>query len=110
MIHTSHVGTLPRPEQLDALCTRYELPRDDAAFASIVPGLIADVVRAQASLGLTIVNDGEFGKRGGFSYYAQTRLSGVESRPSAATPAARDITARDAREFPGTTAAGNLAH
>jgi 5-methyltetrahydropteroyltriglutamate--homocysteine methyltransferase len=101
VIRTSHVGTLPRPEQLDALCTRYELPRDDAAFASILPGLIADVVRAQAALGLTIVNDGEFGKRGGFSYYAQTRLSGVESRPSEATPAARDITARDARDFPG---------
>jgi 5-methyltetrahydropteroyltriglutamate--homocysteine methyltransferase len=101
VIRTSHVGTLPRPEELDALCTRYELPRDDAAFTAIVPGIIADVVRMQAALGLTIVNDGEFGKRGGFSYYAQTRLAGVESRPSEQTPAARDITARDAIDFPG---------
>ncbi|HEU4690095.1 MAG TPA: cobalamin-independent methionine synthase II family protein [Vicinamibacterales bacterium] len=101
MIPTSHVGTLPRPEELDALCTRYELPRDDGRFTSIVPGMVADVVRRQAELGLTIVNDGEFGKRGGFSYYAQTRLAGVESRGVEHTPAARDITARDARDFPG---------
>jgi 5-methyltetrahydropteroyltriglutamate--homocysteine methyltransferase len=101
VIRTSHVGTLPRPEQLDALCTRFELPRDDVAFTSLVPRMIADVVRKQAELGLTIVNDGEFGKRGGFSYYAQTRLSGIESRPPEATPAGRSITARDALEFPG---------
>jgi len=101
VIRTSHAGTLPRPEQLDALCTRYELPSDDAAFRAIVPGLIADVVRRQVDLGVAIVNDGEFGKRGGFSYYAQTRLSGVESRAPEHTPSARDITARDARDFPG---------
>jgi 5-methyltetrahydropteroyltriglutamate--homocysteine methyltransferase len=101
VILTSHVGTLPRPEQLDALGARYELPRDQATFAAIVPGMIADVVRKQADLGLAIVNDGEFGKKGGFSYYAQSRLSGIESRPPDQTPGARDITARDARDFPG---------
>jgi 5-methyltetrahydropteroyltriglutamate--homocysteine methyltransferase len=101
VIHTSHVGTLPRPEQLEALCTRYELPRDDARFTSTVPDMVADVVRRQVELDVAIVNDGEFGKRGGFSYYAQTRLAGVESRGAEHTPAARDITARDARDFPG---------
>jgi len=100
-IIASHVGTLPRPEQLDAVCARHEQPRDDRAFTSIVPEMIRDVVRRQAELGLAIVNDGEYGKKGGFSYYAQTRLSGVESRASELTPAGRDITARDAVEFPG---------
>ena len=101
MILTSHVGTLPRPQQLDALGARYEAPRDPAAFAALVPGLIAHVVREQAELGLSIVNDGEFSKKGGFSYYAQSRLSGIESRAPEHTPGARDITARDARDFPG---------
>jgi 5-methyltetrahydropteroyltriglutamate--homocysteine methyltransferase len=101
VILTSHVGTLPRPEQLDALCTRNEFPGDDAAFTSIVPGIVADVVRRQAELGLAIVNDGEFGKRGGFSYYAQNRLAGIDSRAPELTPGARDITARDALDFPG---------
>jgi 5-methyltetrahydropteroyltriglutamate--homocysteine methyltransferase len=101
VIPASHVGTLPRPDALDALCARYELPRDAEAFAAAVPGMIAEVVRRQADLGLAIVNDGEFGKKGGFSYYAQARLSGVESRAPELTPERRDITARDAIDFPG---------
>jgi 5-methyltetrahydropteroyltriglutamate--homocysteine methyltransferase len=101
VILTSHVGTLPRPGQLDALAARYERPRDPTAFAAIVPELIADVVRQQSELGLAIVNDGEFSKKGGFSYYAQSRLAGIESRAPELTPGARDITARDARDFPG---------
>ncbi len=100
-IPTSHVGTLPRPEALEALCTRYELPEDDAAFASLVPDLVADVVRRQAALGIDIVNDGELSKKGGFSYYAQTRLGGIEERPADRAPAARDITGRDRLDFPG---------
>src|SRR5262245_26945464 len=74
-ILVSHVGTLPRPEALEALSPRYEFPRDDAAFRSAVPPLVRDVARRQARLGIDIVNDGEFAKRGNFSYYAQTRLS-----------------------------------
>jgi len=104
-IITSHVGTLPRPEALDEICTRYELPRDDMSFTSVVPGMVADVVRRQADLGLAIVNDGEYGKRGGFSYYAQTRLTGIETRERGPAPPARNITGRDAIEFPGFYAA-----
>jgi 5-methyltetrahydropteroyltriglutamate--homocysteine methyltransferase len=101
----SHVGTLPRPDRLEAICTRYELPRDDAEFRSAVPSMVADVVRRQAGLGIAIVNDGEFSKRGGFSYYAQTRLAGLERRAPELTPPARNITGRDAIDFPGYYAA-----
>jgi 5-methyltetrahydropteroyltriglutamate--homocysteine methyltransferase len=100
-IRCSHVGTLPRPPRLEEICGRYELPVDEAAFAALVPGMVADIVRAQAARGVGIVNDGEFGKKGGFSYYAQTRLSGIEPRPLEQAPPARDITGRDARDFPG---------
>jgi 5-methyltetrahydropteroyltriglutamate--homocysteine methyltransferase len=96
----SHVGTLPRPDRLEELCTRYELPSDDEAFAALVPEVVTDVVRRQATLGLAVVNDGEYGKKGGFSYYIQTRLAGIEGR-QANTPPPRDITGRDARDFPG---------
>jgi hypothetical protein len=100
-IPTSHVGTLPRPEALEALCTRFELPDDEAAFAAAIPGLVTEVVRRQAAMGISIVNDGEFWKKGGFSYYAQTRLGGIEERGIDQAPPARDITGRDAAEFPG---------
>lgn len=99
-ILTSHVGALPRPAALEEICTRYALPRDDGSFRAVVPGMIADVVRRQAELGIAVVNDGEYGKRGGFSYYAQTRLSGIESRATGPAPVARNITGRDAIEFP----------
>jgi hypothetical protein len=62
--------------------------------------MILEIARRQTELGLAIVNDGEYGKKGCFSYYAQTRLSAVESGASELTPAARDITVRDAIEFP----------
>jgi len=96
----SHVGTLPRPAELDAICNRYELPGDEQAFTTLVPRIVADIVRRQVDLGIAIVNDGEFGKRGGFSYYAQTRLSGIEGRDMPA-PGSRNITGRDAIDFPG---------
>jgi len=95
------VGTLPRPDALEEICTRYERPRDDASFGTLVPRMIAKVVQEQAALGIAIVNDGEYGKRGGFSYYAQTRVSGIESRESRGPLPSRNITGRDAIDFPG---------
>src|SRR5262245_23007253 len=104
-IIVSHVGTLPRPDELNVICGRNELPRDERAFTALVPSIVADVVKRQTELGITIVNDGEFGKRGGFSSYAQTRLSGIESRDTPA-PGSRNITGRDAIDFPGYYATG----
>jgi len=100
-IPCSHVGTLPRPDDLEAVCPHFGLPADDEAFTAIVPVKVTEVVRRQAELGLAIVNDGEYGKRGGFSYYAQTRLSGIERRAAERAQAARNIVGRDALEFPG---------
>jgi len=101
LIPVSHVGTLPRPDSLERICARHEIPRDNTEFASIIPGLVTDVVRRQVDLGVSIVNDGELGKKGGFTYYAQTRLSGIERRAPEHAPLARSITARDERDFPG---------
>jgi 5-methyltetrahydropteroyltriglutamate--homocysteine methyltransferase len=95
------VGSLPRSDALEAACPHFGLPVDDDVFTSIVPGMVTDVVRRQAELGLSIVNDGEYGKRGGFSYYAQTRLSGIERRAPELAPSARNIVGRDALDFPG---------
>lgn len=102
----SHAGTLPQPEALKRLYgERYGQPRDEAELARLLPGMVAEVVKRQAALGLAIVNDGEYGKKGGFSAYVRSRLSGLEERPARETPSPRDITARDARDFPGLYAA-----
>src|SRR5687767_6892767 len=98
-ILVSHAGTLPRPEHVARLFA--DGPDDE--FRKVLPGAIKDVVRQQAELGIDIVNDGEFSKRGGFSSYVRNRLSGIEQRTVAPGegPAPRDVTARDRRDFPG---------
>lgn len=97
----SHAGALPQPDALKRVYgERYGVPRDDADLARLLPCMVAEVVKRQAEMGFAIVNDGEYGKKGGFSAYARSRLSGMEERPADAKPP-RDITARDARDFPG---------
>jgi 5-methyltetrahydropteroyltriglutamate--homocysteine methyltransferase len=101
-IITSHAGTLPRPPELEAVMGPVFGTQniDEAAFKRLVPGLVRDVIRRQADVGIDIVNDGEFGKRGGFSFYVQSRLGGLrEARPEEEPPT-RNISARDLTEFP----------
>jgi 5-methyltetrahydropteroyltriglutamate--homocysteine methyltransferase len=75
---------------------------------AMLPGAIKDVVRRQADMGIDIVNDGEFSKRGGFSGYVRNRLSGIEQKsiPEGQPRPQHDVTARDRRQFPGAFAAG----
>ncbi len=83
-ILTTHVGSLPRPDDLVALY------RDDASDQKLLPHLrsaIAEVVRQQSQTGIDIVNDGEFGKAmrsamdfGAWWSYVYPRLAGYELR------------------------------
>jgi 5-methyltetrahydropteroyltriglutamate--homocysteine methyltransferase len=58
-ILTTHVGSLPRPDDL------MELYRDNAPDEKLQPRLraaVGDIVRRQVQTGIHVVNDGEFGK------------------------------------------------
>jgi 5-methyltetrahydropteroyltriglutamate--homocysteine methyltransferase len=87
-ILTTHVGSLPRPNDL------LELYRDDAPDSTLLPRLqsaIADVVRRQTDYGVDVVNDGEFGKAmrravdyGAWWSYVYDRLAGFELRQAVA--------------------------
>jgi 5-methyltetrahydropteroyltriglutamate--homocysteine methyltransferase len=58
-ILTTHVGSLPRPNDL------VELYRDNAPDDRLQPRLrsaIADVARRQSASGIDVVNDAEYGK------------------------------------------------
>jgi 5-methyltetrahydropteroyltriglutamate--homocysteine methyltransferase len=87
-ILTTHVGSLPRPNDL------LELYRDDAPDSTVLPRLqsaIADVVRRQTDYGVDVVNDGEFGKAmrravdyGAWWSYVYDRLAGFELRQAVA--------------------------
>jgi 5-methyltetrahydropteroyltriglutamate--homocysteine methyltransferase len=104
-ILVTHVGSLPRPNDLIALY------RDDAPDTTLLPRLrsaIADVVRQQLEAGIDIVNDGEFGKAmrravdyGAWWSYVYDRLAGYELREEVAKKgrAAWTFGSKERREF-----------
>jgi 5-methyltetrahydropteroyltriglutamate--homocysteine methyltransferase len=105
-ILVSHAGTLPRPEDLRELMQAG--PDKDREFRARVPGAVKEVVEKQVATGIDVVNDGEVGKRDGFSNYPRQRLSSLEVREfgPGEGPPVRDVLGRDRRDFPGFAAAG----
>jgi 5-methyltetrahydropteroyltriglutamate--homocysteine methyltransferase len=83
-ILTTHVGSLPRPDDL------VELYRQEAPDGKLLPRLksaVAEVVQKQTAVGIDVVNDGEFGKAmrramdfGAWWSYVYDRLAGFELR------------------------------
>jgi 5-methyltetrahydropteroyltriglutamate--homocysteine methyltransferase len=86
-ILTSHAGSLPRPDDLiEANRARESAGAgDERRFQAQLRAAVADVVRRQAELGISVPGDGEFGKsmghrvnyRAWWSYSFQ-RLGGLE--------------------------------
>jgi 5-methyltetrahydropteroyltriglutamate--homocysteine methyltransferase len=86
-ILTSHVGSLPRPDELIAANRAREAgePIDEAGFQRTLGTAVADVVRRQRALGIDVPNDGEYGKSvahrvhyGAWWSYAFQRWGGIE--------------------------------
>ena len=99
-ILTTHVGSLVRPPELKALAqSGQDRPEDAAATAGYIETLqraTAEVVQKQASIGVDIVSDGEFGKSS-WSNYILNRVTGFEIRPNQLRPA--DWLGRDLQRF-----------
>ena len=104
-ILTTHVGSLPRPDDL------VELYRDNAPDEKLLPRLrsaVSDVARRQRNAGIDVVNDGEFGKAmrrsvdfGAWWSYVYDRLAGFEVREETAKKgrAAWTFGSKERREF-----------
>jgi len=99
-ILTTHAGSLPRPADLLALleARRGGDPRDERAWTDRLRNAVAAVVRDQATLGLDVIDDGEFGKPG-FLHYVNDRLVGFEPATDRA-PATTWATSKEVRDFP----------
>ncbi len=80
-ILTTHVGSLPRPDDLfEMMLDRMDgKPIDEKAYAERVRKAVADSVKQQVNAGLDVVSDGEMGKPSFITYAAQ-RLGGLETR------------------------------
>jgi len=99
-ILTTHVGSLPRPQDLLKMTLAKDRgePYDESAYPGRLKEAVFEVVRAQARVGLDVVDDGEFGKPG-FMHYVNQRLAGFEPRAGAA-PKSPFATSRDFTAFP----------
>ena len=101
-IEVTHVGSLPRGDELTALLLAKDHGQtyDATEFDRVVQHAVDDAVKKQVAAGVTIVSDGELGKVG-YSTYVTERLTGfgghVERKPAldlAAHPAlARKLSA-----------------
>src|ERR1700730_2503740 len=81
-ILTTHVGSLPRPDDLMAL---YAANASDEKLQPRLRVAAGDIVRQQAESGIDVVNDGEYGKAmrssmdfGAWWSYVYPRLAGYE--------------------------------
>ena len=81
-ILTSHVGSLPRPQDLLDLLEAKETGEtvDNALVQARIQTAISDVVAAQLEAGIDIVNDGENSKTS-YTLYVRDRLNGVGPKP-----------------------------
>src|SRR6266571_2799159 len=82
-ILTTHVGSLIRPPELQAMLRARQKNEgfDQKAFDRQLTQSVGDIVRQQAATGIDVVSDGEFGKSISWSQYVLERLSGFERRP-----------------------------
>jgi len=83
-ILTTHVGSLPRPDDLMAL---YAADAPDETLQPRLRAAVDDIVRQQAETRIDVVNDGEYGKAmrstmdfGAWWSYVYPRLAGYELR------------------------------
>jgi 5-methyltetrahydropteroyltriglutamate--homocysteine methyltransferase len=83
-ILTTHVGSLPRPDDLMVL---YAANASDDRLRPRLHAAVGDIVRQQAEFGVDVVNDGEYGKAmrssldfGAWWSYVYPRLEGFELR------------------------------
>ena len=109
-ILTTHVGSLPRPTELIEAFVAEDrgVALDRDAYESDPQADAVDgVVARQVSLGIDVVDDGEFSKRG-FAVYANERLDGLEVPPEGARDSRGAARARRS-PFPSSTK-GNRPH
>jgi 5-methyltetrahydropteroyltriglutamate--homocysteine methyltransferase len=105
-ILTSHAGSLPRPDALIEV-NQAKLAGsgfDETVYEERLRAAVGEVCRTQTTLGIDVINDGEFGKAtrgvidyGAWSSYAWARLSGWEQGEAGPLPALANR--RDRQKF-----------
>jgi len=100
-ILTTHVGSLPRPDDLIELMlaeNRGETA-DPAALDARINEAVRDVVARQVELGIDVVSDGELGKIA-YTFYVKHRLSNIADGVPPGAEVPRDVANLDLLDHP----------
>ena len=99
-ILTTHVGSLPRPDDLLMLLQAQDRGEDydKSALQRTTADAVRDVVARQVAIGIDVVSDGEFGKHS-YTHYVKHRVSGIEN-VAAGTARPGGMRTIDDAEFP----------
>ena len=94
-ILTTHVGSLPRPEDVTDLvfAREREEPVDDSEFERVVERAVGDTLARQRATGIDLPSDGEMSKIS-YATYIKDRLTGFEGDSPRRAP-------EDLKRFPG---------
>lgn len=95
-ILTTHVGSLPRPDDLAELLPTLEPGQKVPGLDDRVRGVVADLVKRQVEVGIDVLSDGEASKTD-FVGYVQDRLTGFGGQKYPMLPA---VSASQLEQFP----------
>ena len=100
-ILTTHVGSLPRPEDLVELMLANERRKteDRATLEARIHGAVRDVVAQQVALGIDVVSDGELGKIA-YTFYVKHRLSNISDGAPPGAEVPKDVVNLDLLDHP----------
>ncbi|HEX4002573.1 MAG TPA: cobalamin-independent methionine synthase II family protein [Candidatus Acidoferrales bacterium] len=86
-ILTTHVGSLPRPQDVVDLLFAQDRgePYDEAKFEETIRRAVGDTIKKQEECGVDIVSDGEMSKIS-YATYIRHRLTGFEGDSARPTP------------------------
>ena len=94
-ILTTHVGSLPRSEELSDLLFKKEKNEiyDEDSFNKVVKDSVFEIVKKQKEIGIDIISDGEMSKIS-YATYVKDRYNGFEGDSPRNAPS-------DLKKFPG---------
>ncbi len=100
-ILTTHVGSLPRPDDLIELMLvedRHETD-DPEMLGARISEAVRDVVAKQVGLGIDVVSDGELGKIA-YTFYVKHRLSNIADGVPPGAEVPKDVANLDLLDHP----------
>ena len=103
-ILTTHVGSLPRPDDLLEMLGKEDRgePVDTVALHARTAEAVKQLVKDQVEAGIDVVSDGEMSKMA-YNIYAKHRLNGLGATDGTGVPGRK--TPRDIQDFPEMEAA-----